>query len=81
MKSQFYSSLLIILLAFLSIGAIYGGTTLIINPNGAVFNIPVDLLQKSPFHDSRNYSAANFRIISSLCDLFTHKKTEQLFFA
>jgi hypothetical protein len=51
MKSQFYNSLLIILLAFLSIGAIYGGTALISNPDGAVFNMPVHLLQKSPFHD------------------------------
>lgn len=48
-KLKFTGNLLVFLLGFLSIGAIYGGLALIIRPNGSFFEIPVDILHNSPF--------------------------------
>jgi len=41
--------ILIGLLAFLSLGAFFGGLFLIIKPDGSFFDMPVEILQNSPF--------------------------------
>jgi len=46
---QSYTSILIALLGFLSIGAIYGGIGLIISPDGSLFNMPIESISNSPF--------------------------------
>ncbi len=46
---NFSGILLILLLGFLSIGALYGGLALIIKPDGSLFEMPTDILQYSPF--------------------------------
>ncbi len=51
MKTKFFKFLLIFLLVFLSIGAIFGGVVFIIKPDGSIFDIPVEILQNSPFKD------------------------------
>jgi hypothetical protein len=48
-QSNFYKNLLIILLGFLSIGALLGGIALIIHPDGSLLQMPVKLLVNSPF--------------------------------
>ncbi len=48
---KFTRNLLIFLLGFLSIGAIYGGIVFIIKPDGSIYNIPTEILQNSPFKD------------------------------
>lgn len=48
-QSKFYRNLLIFLLGFLSLGAIYGGIAFIIKPDGSFFGIPIEVLQNSPF--------------------------------
>lgn len=50
-QNNFYKNLLIFLLGFLSLGAFYGGIVLIINPDGSILGIPLDLLQNSPFRN------------------------------
>jgi hypothetical protein len=50
-KSNFLKGLLIFLLGFLSLGAIYGGLVFIIKPDGSVYEIPTEILQNSPFND------------------------------
>jgi len=42
-------NLLIFLLAFLGIGAIFGGFVLMISPTGKLFGMPLSMLNKSPF--------------------------------
>ncbi len=42
---------LVLLLIFLSIGAIYSGLILIVSPDGAKFGLDVDLLKNSEFQD------------------------------
>ncbi len=45
-------NLLLLLLALLGSGAIFGGGgVLIISPSGKLFGMPLSLLDKSPFHD------------------------------
>ncbi|RKR84674.1 hypothetical protein BDD43_4924 [Mucilaginibacter gracilis] len=51
MKSTIGRNCLILLLGFLSLGAIGGGASLIISPNGSLIGMPLFLLKKSPFHD------------------------------
>jgi hypothetical protein len=51
MKSTFSRNFLIFLLGFLSLGAFYGGISLIISPDGQIFHIPVEILHNSPFKD------------------------------
>jgi hypothetical protein len=46
---NFSGFILVLLLGFLSIGAIYGGVALIIKPDGSFFEMPIDILQNSPF--------------------------------
>jgi hypothetical protein len=48
-QNRIYKSILIALLGFLSLGAIYGGIVLIISPDGSFFKMPSDLLGNSPF--------------------------------
>lgn len=51
MKSKLFRNFLIVLLGFLSLGAFYGSTALIISPDGKIFKMPVDLLHNSPFNN------------------------------
>ncbi|MCB9282726.1 MAG: hypothetical protein H6563_01520 [Lewinellaceae bacterium] len=46
-----YRSILIALLGFLSLGAFYGGTALIISPDGSLLQMPVEMIQDSLFND------------------------------
>ncbi len=43
--------ILILLLAFLGIGALFGGGMFLISPSGSLFQMPLGLLKGSPFHD------------------------------
>jgi hypothetical protein len=43
--------ILLILLAFLGIGAVFGGAVLIVSPSGKLLGMPLSLLDKSPFSD------------------------------
>jgi len=49
MKSKTSRNILIFLLAFLSLGAIGGGGVLIISPNGELIEMPLSMLNGSPF--------------------------------
>ena len=40
---------LIFLLAFLGLGAVFGGSILIVSPNGKLFGMPLSMLENSPF--------------------------------
>ncbi|MBN2747250.1 MAG: hypothetical protein JXR34_11040 [Bacteroidales bacterium] len=48
-KLNLNGNLLVILLGFLSIGAIYGGLALILKTDGSFFKMTVDILHNSPF--------------------------------
>jgi hypothetical protein len=48
-KLKYTGKLLLSLLGFLSIGAIFGGVALIIKPDGSFFEMPIDILQNSHF--------------------------------
>jgi hypothetical protein len=48
-QSSFCKNLLITLLVILSIGAFFGGITLLIRPDGSLLKMPVELLANSPF--------------------------------
>ncbi|MCK9612065.1 MAG: hypothetical protein PHR81_04795 [Bacteroidales bacterium] len=47
-KKVFFITL-IVLLGFLSIGALFGGGALIISPDGELLKMPVSMLESSPF--------------------------------
>ena len=49
MKSKTARNILLTLLAFLGLGAIFGGGVLIISPTGKLFGMPLSLLDNSPF--------------------------------
>jgi hypothetical protein len=49
MKSKTARNILLVLLAFLGIGAVFGGGVLIISPDGSLFGMPLSLLENSPF--------------------------------
>lgn len=51
MKQKMARNILLILLAFLGLGAIFGGGVLIISPSGKLFGMPLWLLKDSPFND------------------------------
>ncbi len=51
MKTITTRNLLIFLLAFLGLGAIFGGTVLIISPSGRLFGMPLSMLKNSPFNN------------------------------
>jgi hypothetical protein len=48
-QNNFFRNLLIILLGFLAIGALFGGLAFIIKPDGSIYQMPVDVLANSPF--------------------------------
>ncbi len=49
MQSKTARNILITLLAFLGLGAIFGGGVLIISPTGKLFGMPLSLLENSTF--------------------------------
>jgi hypothetical protein len=51
MKSNTTRNLLIALLAFLGLGAIFGGAVLIISPSGKLIGMPLAILNPSPFYN------------------------------
>jgi hypothetical protein len=51
MKANAAKNIFLFLLAFLGVGALFGGGVLIIFPSGKLFEMPLNLLQNSPFHD------------------------------
>ena len=51
MKSKATRNLLIVLLAFLGLGAIGGGGVLIISPSGKLIGMPLSMLSPSPFYN------------------------------
>ena len=51
MKAKTTRNAFLFLLAFLGIGAIFGGGMLIVSPTGELLNMPLSLLEKSPFND------------------------------
>ena len=51
MKTKTPRNVLLILLAFLGLGALFGGGVLIISPSGKLFGMPLFLLNHSPFND------------------------------
>ncbi len=50
MKTKTARNLLIFLLAFLGLGAVFGGSVLIISPSGELFGMPLSMLKHSPFN-------------------------------
>jgi hypothetical protein len=51
MKSNATRNLLIALLAFLGLGAIFGGAALMISPSGKLIGMPLSILDPSPFYN------------------------------
>jgi hypothetical protein len=51
MTSKATRNLLIVLLAFLGLGAIGGGTVFIISPSGKLMGMPLSMLNPSPFNN------------------------------
>jgi hypothetical protein len=51
MKTQLSRTILLILLALLGIGALFGGGVLIVSPSGKLFGMPLSMLDRSPFPD------------------------------
>ena len=51
MKTKTARTTLILLLAFLGLGAIFGGAILIVSPSGKLFGMPLSMLANSPFND------------------------------
>ena len=49
MKSTFFRNILIGLLAFLCVGAMFGGGALIISPSGELLGMPLSMIKDSPF--------------------------------
>ena len=50
MKHLFFRNLLIVLIALLGLGAVYGGGLLVVSPYGDWLGVPISLLDESPFH-------------------------------
>jgi hypothetical protein len=51
MNTKIPSNILLILLAFLGVGAWFGGGILIVSPSSKLFGMPLSMLDKSPFAD------------------------------
>ncbi len=49
MKAPFERFILVFLLAFVSLGAIYGGGSMLLSPDGSLLGMDVSWLEKSPF--------------------------------
>jgi len=50
-KRPFPINVLLFLLLFLSLGALYGGAVLILDPSGGLLQMPVIILENSPFNN------------------------------
>lgn len=50
MKTKSARNVLLFLLCFLGLGAIFGGGVLIISPTGELIGMPLSMLRQSPFH-------------------------------
>ena len=50
MKTKATRNVLLFLLAFLGLGATFGGGVLIISPSGKLFGMPLSMLENSPFN-------------------------------
>ncbi|AGK52367.1 hypothetical protein [Bacillus sp. 1NLA3E] len=48
-KMPFSCKLLIFLQLFLGVGAIFGGSVFVIEPSGDLINMPISLLEQTPF--------------------------------
>lgn len=51
MKVKITRTVFLFLLAFLGVGALYGGGSLILYPSGDLLKMPLSFLEKSPFND------------------------------
>lgn len=51
MRTKTARNILVILLAFLGVGAIFGGGVFIISPSGELFGMPLSMLVNSPFNN------------------------------
>lgn len=51
MKPNAARNILVILLAFLGVGAMFGGGVLMISPSGKLFGMPLSMLANSPFNN------------------------------
>ncbi|GAB1444622.1 hypothetical protein MASR2M41_02350 [Flammeovirgaceae bacterium] len=51
MKMNTARNVLIFLLAFLGLGAVGGGAMFIVSPSGALFGMPLSMLENSPFNN------------------------------
>ena len=51
MKPKTARNILLILLALLGLGAIFGGGVLIVSPTGKLFGMPLSMLENSPFNN------------------------------
>jgi hypothetical protein len=49
MKTHISRNILLILLSFLGLGALFGGGVFIIGPSGKIFGMPLSMLDHSPF--------------------------------
>ncbi len=50
-KSKRLAKLLGILQLFIGLGAVGGGLTLVLEPNGSMLGVPLDMLDRTPFAD------------------------------
>ena len=61
MKPKFCRNILIGLLAFLGVGAIFGGGALIISPSGELPGMPLSMIKDSPFPNFLIPSSKSFQ--------------------
>jgi hypothetical protein len=61
MKPMFFRNILIGLLAFLGVGAIFGGGALIISPSGELPGMPLSMIKDSPFPNFLIPSSKSFQ--------------------
>ena len=81
MKKAYFLTL-VFLLALLGIGALYGGITLIIDPEGVLLGLPLTLLDHSMFKDFLIPGILLFALfglipVLIIRPLFTKKKNRQ----
>jgi hypothetical protein len=50
-ETKITRNILLILLDFLGVGAVFGGALLIVSPSGKLLGMPLSMLDKSPFTD------------------------------
>jgi hypothetical protein len=82
MKQNSVRNMLVFLLAFLGLGAIFGGGVLIISPSGSLIGMPLSILVHSPFSNFLIPAIILFVVlglIPSLLAMALLKKTEWKF--